>query len=246
MGGGPDATVATTREYLQKVFRIRRTCTEMLQDRGYQVIGDQPETFDAFVREHCIEDEGELLLRKAALKMIGDNPAAADPTSDPRLSEAEREMLRTERRRDKVIIVFFVGHKQKLGADSVRVYFQEMVEQGAHRCIVVSPTTPTSQCRLAIQALEGAEEPKVFEVFMESELLVNVCRHELVPRHKPLSVVEKRDLLESLKIRETQLPRIQQADPVARHYGLRRGQVVRITRPSETAGEYVTYRLVQA
>lgn len=55
---------------------------------------------------------------------------------------------------------------------------------------------------------------------------MNITKHELVPRHVPLTDEEKQDLLQRYKVKDGQLPRIQQSDPVARFFGLSKGQVL--------------------
>ncbi|UMM13903.1 hypothetical protein L5515_001949 [Caenorhabditis briggsae] len=107
--------------------------------------------------------------------------------------------------------------------------------------IIVVQTGMTPSAKQSI----GDMAPKyMLEHFLEAELMVNITEHELVPEHVVMTAEEKAELLARYKLKDSQLPRIQQCDPVARYFGLRRGQVVKIIRPSETAGRYITYRLV--
>ena len=41
-----------------------------------------------------------------------------------------------------------------------------------------------------------------------------------------MTAEEKKELLDRYKLKEFQLPKIQQGDPVARYFGLKRGQVL--------------------
>ena len=68
--------------------------------------------------------------------------------------------------------------------------------------------------------------------------------HELVPKHEILSKEERQKLLNNLKITPEQLPKILDIDPVVVAINAKVGDILRITRKSETAGEAIYYRLV--
>merc|ERR1719410_1335996 len=103
-----------------------------------------------------------------------------------------------------------------------------MDEKGIKEAILVvrQPLTP-----LAKTAVTEAMSKMRIEVFAEDELIVNITRHELVPKHVPLSEEEKQQLLDRYKLKPAQLPRCQVTDPMARYFGLTRDSVFKIIRP---------------
>ncbi|CAI8613871.1 unnamed protein product [Vicia faba] len=63
------------------------------------------------------------------------------------------------------------------------------------------------------------------EIFQITDLLVNITKHVLKPKHQILTDKQKRNLLKKYDIQEKQLPRMLQTDAIARYYGLQRGQI---------------------
>ncbi len=83
------------------------------------------------------------------------------------------------------------------------------------------------------------------EVFYYDELIINRVNHRLVPKHTLISDSEKRELITTYDIKDTQLPRILTTDFVCRYYGAKPGDIFRIQRPSPSTGFTIAYRVVK-
>jgi DNA-directed RNA polymerase subunit H (RpoH/RPB5) len=80
--------------------------------------------------------------------------------------------------------------------------------------------------------------------FQAASLVNNPLQHILVPKHEKVPAEEEEALLKGMYATKAQLPLIRfHEDPIARMLGLVPKDIVRITRPSLTAGENIGYRL---
>ncbi|EPQ52750.1 RPB5 subunit of DNA-directed RNA polymerase [Gloeophyllum trabeum ATCC 11539] len=198
-----------------KLWKVNRTIHELVKDRGYQVSDEEIHMDLATFRSHYANSGGSV--DRNQLNFFTNH------TYNPQ---------------DQIFVFF--SEEKSVGVKTMRKLLGILEEKSIQRGIIIFPGNMTPSARKVIVAM--SQQFKL-EEFSESDLLVNITHHTLVPRHEVLSPEDKRILLERYRLKETQLPRIQLADPVARYYGLKRGQVVKITRPSETAGRYASYRI---
>ncbi len=210
----------STEQEVSKLYRVRRTILELLRHRGYAIL-ETPEDLNlplaTFEQIFATANYNREVL--TMLKQKRDNP-------------------------EDQIYVFFPdeARNKALGVKPIADKATRMERDGVSRALIILQTGLTSYARQAVDKVNDGGRFRM-EVFLENELLVNITQHQLVPEHIVLEPEEKKALLLRYKLKESQLPRIQKTDPIARYFGLVHGQVVKITRPSETAGRYITYRL---
>ena len=68
--------------------------------------------------------------------------------------------------------------------------------------------------------------------------------HELVPTHEKITDQEKQDLLDRYHVSLLEMPKIRVDDSAIAHLDAKRGDIIKITRPSFTAGHAHYYRVV--
>ncbi|SHO77330.1 Similar to S.cerevisiae protein RPB5 (RNA polymerase subunit ABC27) [Malassezia sympodialis ATCC 42132] len=197
-----------------RLWRINRTIHELVADRGYEVSAEEINVdLDTFKAEMCSNG------------IVDRN----------RLNFFTQHRDRPEER-----LFIFYSTERNVGVKTMRQFINILEEKNITRGIIIWSDKMTSAAKKVIDAMRTQ---LVLEDFEEAFLLVNITHHQLVPKHEVLTREEKEALLNRYRLKDSQLPRIQQSDPVARYFGLTRGQVVKITRPSETSGRYCSYRI---
>lgn len=188
-------------------------------------------------------------IRKTVIKMIEDRGYTDHSESQIENIEEFKSKINTRESMsilaanpftNQSIYIEFCG-KEKLGVEQIKEFGARIFRQEIYNGVLVIKGSVTTLCKQAIS--EFAEAGTYIEIFEEKELIVNITEHELVPKHVILNNDEKTALLSKYRLKENQLPKILLIDPIAKYLGLRRTQVVKIIRPSETAGKYITYRI---
>ena len=216
---------------LVRAWRAWKTAHQMCHDRGYEILQDEIEvSLDDFRAQYAGHDGAPdrqkmcFSARPTDTMMEKYTPLGTPSNRNPSPDIG-------------TIWVEFHGDKS-VGIGDFRKFVHSINERDYHTGIMITGAAVTQSAQKLIPTVL----PKIIEIFYEQDLLVNITQHELVPKHVLLSTVEKRALLQRYRVKETQLPRILVTDPVAKYLGLRRGQVVKIIRRSETAGRYASYR----
>ena len=180
-------------------------------------------------RSYVVDAAQLAMTPRGVVDQFGDQPKRNDLTI---LAEHETDA------EDQLFV--FLPDDDKVGVKTIKQYCEMMKEASVSHAILVVKQGVTPFAKTALQEMASTY---LIEHFRDAELLVDVTEHRLVPAHALLSPEDRQALLDRYKLRAEQLPRIQRTDPVARYYGLKVGDVVKIVRPSETAGRYVTYRV---
>ena len=75
-------------------------------------------------------------------------------------------------------------------------------------------------------------------------MAVDITKHRLVPQHSKMSEAEKEKLFSTYNISTREIPKILVTDPVLSKLTVKAGDIIKIERVSNTAGNALYYRIV--
>ena len=131
--------------------------------------------------------------------------------------------------------VLFIDTDDRIGIKRVRA----LLEAFPTSCLVLIALDGATP--FAKRELIGVER---VHIFLFRELIHNVSRHRLVPKHEMLTGEEAKEVAQKYCMLESQWMILSQNDPVARYYAWPVGAIIRIYRTGVSQDTNIVYRKV--
>ena len=139
-------------------------------------------------------------------------------------------MIVNNKAEQKVHVYFF---NEKMGVNEIKVLFGELKEDKVTHIIFITKNKLTSYAK---KEMNKSGRNMEIEIFYNDEMLINVTKHVLVPKHELLTEEETKLFFNKIG---KKIPHIKKTDKVCRYYNGKIDQIFRIYRKNE-----IYYRIV--
>lgn len=138
----------------------------------------------------------------------------------------------------KVKVIF--SPPSKIGVKPIRSYMDSAIKDDIFHVILVHQSSITNPAKREIRNITRIK----FETFHVNELQFDITTHELNPKVRLLSHLDRERLVDLYGWSITSLPRFVSTDPLVRFHGYEPGDVIEITGTTPEGGYGTTYRVV--
>jgi DNA-directed RNA polymerase I, II, and III subunit RPABC1 len=222
---------------IRSLWMSYRTVMQMLNDRKYilsqplKFINDEEDKDQLTITDDGYPDFAETL--PDFLKYFGiDTQEELSVNDESSIKTTLQDALKIKVSKKDDADPVIVSWCNVLGKPNISNIKVDAANENVQRWIIIvqskiTPYVPPTIRNLEIQGI-------VIETFMESDLQYNVTHHEFVPRHIICSAATKKEIFEKYSITKKQLPIIKKSDAQVRYLGARKGNLIKIIRPSDS------------
>ena len=227
-------------QYIEKVFRSRQVLLDILHGRGYDTLG---------VSKYGPEEIREALAATPNGKALEFTVKAREGMTPP--TPTVRVYIFLQRLKQK--LPGFIGSLDTPVGATVDASTRQADKIGspvdpAQTSVICLINEPVVQVFNAASVSAWAKRNLRLSFFYIDSFQMNPLKHYLVPPHEIVPKEQHEGLMKTLYVtQKIQFPLIRyHEDPITRVIGATPGDILKITRPSPSAGEYVVYRVCVA
>ncbi len=142
------------------------------------------------------------------------------------------------------VYVHFHNESKSFGKNDLKALMGRIIETYQDESIIVILLLRDKENSMVTKELQKEIYANV-EIFLQNNMVINITKHVLVPRHQLLTLDEEEEYLQKYNITKNKSPKILKTDPIARYYGAKVDQIFKIYRMSSSTGESFYYRVVK-